>query len=156
MSDERGRPQYSRDEVEEILRRAAERTHEQGGEALTHDELVAAAREAGIDTSAVEEAASSLAETRQDRLAVEQWSAARKRRFVSHVMTWLVVNSGLFLIDLLSGGGWWFYWPLLAWGMAVALQAVGALREPTPEQVERVTRRARRKREAERKRQARS
>jgi hypothetical protein len=153
-SEERVRSQYSRDEVEEILRRAAERTHD-GGEGLTHDELVSAAREAGIDTGAVEEAAGELAESRQDRLAVKAWEASRRRRFASHLVTWAVVNAGLFMIDLLSGGGWWFFWPLLGWGIAVALQGAGALRAPTPEQVQRVTRRDRRRRESERKREAR-
>jgi len=23
-------------------------------------------------------------------------------------------------IDLLTGGGWWFYWPLLGWGVGTA------------------------------------
>ncbi|AKF04780.1 2TM domain-containing protein [Sandaracinus amylolyticus] len=154
MADERETPRYTREEVEEILRRAAERTHDRG-DALRHDELVAAAREAGIDVSAVESAAGELAERREDRLAVESWKAARRRRFASHFLTWLVVNAGLFLLDLLGGPGWWFFYPLLGWGIAVALQGVGALREPTPAQVERVTRKDRRRREAERKREAR-
>lgn len=154
MADERDKPRYTREEVEEILRRAAERTHE-GGDALRHDELVAAAREAGIDVSAVEDAAGQLAEVRQDRAAIEAWSAARRRRFASHVITWLVVNAGLFLINLLSGGVWWFLYPLLVWGIAVALHGASALRAPTPAQAERVARRDRRRREAERKREAR-
>lgn len=155
MSDQRVRPQYSRDEVEEILRRAAERTHEGGADGLTHDELVAAAREAGIDTTAVESAVTELAIDRQDRLAVEHWNARRRSGLVSHFTTWLVVNGGLFLINLLAGGVWWFFWPMLAWGIFVALHAASALRAPTPDQVQRVTRRARRKRESERRREAR-
>lgn len=150
MADRR----YTREEVEEILRRAAERTHA-GGDSLQHDELVAAAREAGIDPSAVEHAAGELAETRQDRLAVERWKAARSRAFASHALTWAIVNAGLFLIDVLSGPGWWFFWPLLSWGIFVAMQGLGAAREPTPSQIERITRRDRRRREAERKRAAR-
>lgn len=154
MADQRDDPRYTREEVEEILRRAAERTHA-SGDSLLHDELLAAAREAGIDVSAVEQAAGELAETRQDRLAVEAWKASRRRAFTSHALTWAVVNAGLFLVNLLTGGVWWFLWPLLAWGVFVAMHGLRAMREPTPAQVERVARRDRRRREAERKREAR-
>ena len=48
---------YSREEVDEILRRAAARARSSGEPMLTRDELVDAAREAGIDPSAVHQAA---------------------------------------------------------------------------------------------------
>src|SRR5690625_1544273 len=106
MADESGTPRYSRDEVEEILRRAAERTHDHG-DALTHDELVSAAREAGIDVGALELAASELAIRREDERAVHAWDARRKRRFGSHAITFLIVIAGLVLLNLLTGGPWW-------------------------------------------------
>ncbi len=155
MSEDRSQRQYTREEAREILRRAAERTHAEGIDGLRHDELVVAAREAGIDLGALEEAAGELTEARRDRLAVDAWNAARRRSFGSHVVTWLVVNTGLFLIDLVGGGGFWFFWPLLWWGIFVALHGVSAYRAPTAAQVERVTRRERRKREAERRREQR-
>lgn len=155
MADERGRRGYSRDEVEEILRRAAERTHNDAGDALTHDELVSAAREAGIDVGAIEDAASELAVRREEARAVAAWDARRKRRLASHLITYLIVNAGLFLLNLVTGGVWWFLFPLLGWGIAVALQAASALRAPTPDQIEKVSRKERRRREAEAKRAAR-
>ena len=154
MADESGTPRYSRDEVEEILRRAAERTHD-GGDDLTHDELVSAAREAGIDVGAIEVAATELALRREDQRAVGAWDARRKRRFGSHLITFLIVIAGFGLLDLFFG---WVGWSLviaLLWGMGLALHAVSSLRAPTPDQVERVSRKERRRREAERKRQLR-
>ncbi len=41
-----------------------------------------------------------------------------------HVMIYLVVNAGLFVIDAVSGDGWWFYWPLLGWGIGLGAHAV--------------------------------
>ena len=33
-----------------------------------------------------------------------------------HGIFYLAGNGGLFAIDLVTAGSWWFYWPLLAWG----------------------------------------
>ena len=44
--------------------------------------------------------------------------------FYAHLTVYLLVNLGLFVIDFASGSGWWFYWPLVGWGVAVAIHAV--------------------------------
>ena len=45
--------------------------------------------------------------------------------FWSHLITYVVVNIILFIIDLLtSPGEWWFYWVILGWGIAVVINAV--------------------------------
>jgi hypothetical protein len=39
--------------------------------------------------------------------------------YYTHLLVYVVVNTGLFFIDLFTrgnDGGWWFYWPLLGWG----------------------------------------
>jgi hypothetical protein len=44
-----------------------------------------------------------------------------------HLLVYAVVNTGLFLINWATRGpegGWWFYWPLLGWGVAVAIHAM--------------------------------
>lgn len=116
---------YDDSEVEEILRRAAKRD-----DGLEHEDLVSAAKEAGIDPAAVERAAAAVREERATRVAVavvDERDAKRRRRFIRSLSTFAVVNTFLFLIDLLTGGGWWFYWPLLSWGLMVALQGVSLL-----------------------------
>lgn len=42
------------------------------------------------------------------------------RRLRRHILAYVAVNGALFLIDLLTPGSWWFLWPMLAWGAAVA------------------------------------
>jgi hypothetical protein len=116
--------QYTRDEVEEILRRALQT---QPLETLSHEDLVAAAVEAGIDADDVEAAAKQIEEEREVRVEEERIVNARKQRFLQSIYTYAVVNSGLFLIDIMSGPGWWVQWVLGGWGIALALGARRAL-----------------------------
>ena len=44
--------------------------------------------------------------------------------FYTHATAYVLVNSGLFAINLLAGGGWWFYWPLLGWGVGLGIHAL--------------------------------
>lgn len=47
------------------------------------------------------------------------------RGFYIHATVYVLVNIGLFVINLLVGGGWWFYWPLIGWGIGLGAHAVG-------------------------------
>ena len=44
--------------------------------------------------------------------------------FYIHAATFVLVNIGLFLINLLTGGSWWFFWPLIGWGIGLGAHAV--------------------------------
>lgn len=143
---------YSREEVEEIFRRAALRTGSDGEPMLSRQDLVDAAHDAGIDADAIHRAAEEV-ETGlvipeplpSEDDAVAAWSARRRRRFVRHVLTWLTICTGLLVLNLLAGGVFWFQWPLAGWGILVALHAIGALSAPSPEQIAKVKERHRRK-----------
>ncbi|MDR1332646.1 MAG: 2TM domain-containing protein [Tannerella sp.] len=51
------------------------------------------------------------------------------RGFYSHLLTYCIVNAGLFLIDCLtSPGRWWFFWPLLGWGIGLLCHGLGISR----------------------------
>jgi hypothetical protein len=130
--------QYSRDEVEEILRRAIE---SQPLEMLSHHDLVDAAVEAGIDAADVEAAAKQIEEEREVRAEEERIVTQRRGRFLQSIYTYVVVNAGLFIIDWMAGPGWWVQWVLAGWGILLAL---GARRALMPNR-ERLRARARRK-----------
>ncbi|NNE20703.1 MAG: 2TM domain-containing protein [Myxococcales bacterium] len=130
--------QYSRDEVEEILRRALET---QPLETLSHRDLVDSAVEAGIDAADIEAAATQIEEEREILVEEAQIVNARKKRFLQSIYTYVVVNAGLFVIDIMSGPGWWVQWVLAGWGIALAL---GARRALMPDR-ERLRARARRR-----------
>jgi len=60
----------------------------------------------------------------------ERYAAARKqveeeKGFYSHLASYVLVNLFLFFVDLFtSPGHWWFYWPLLGWGIGLASHGV--------------------------------
>ena len=60
----------------------------------------------------------------QRRIQAER-QVAKLKGFYSHLFVYVAVITLLFFIDLLTGSGWWFHWPLIGWGFAVALQALG-------------------------------
>ena len=45
--------------------------------------------------------------------------------FYSHLATYAVVISLLAILDYLSGPSWWVQWPLVGWGIALVLHALG-------------------------------
>lgn len=45
--------------------------------------------------------------------------AGAVRAFYIVLGIYVVVNIGLFVIDQLTAGGPWFYWPLLGWGIGM-------------------------------------
>ena len=121
---------YSHEEVDEILKRALER-QQASASGVRRDELVEAAGEVGIDAADVDAAIREVeAERHIGKQAIVDVGADRKRElfaFYRHLGIYLVVNAALFLMDTLSSGGHWFYWPLLGWGIGVGAHAVNVL-----------------------------
>jgi class 3 adenylate cyclase len=44
-----------------------------------------------------------------------------KEAFKRHLRTYVVVIAFLFVINVITGGSYWFYWPALAWGLGLLL-----------------------------------
>jgi NADH:ubiquinone reductase (H+-translocating) len=44
--------------------------------------------------------------------------------FYVHVGAFVLVNIALFTINVLAGGMWWFYWPLMIWGIGLGMHAL--------------------------------
>jgi 2TM domain len=45
--------------------------------------------------------------------------------FYIHATAFALVNITLFALNVLVGGAWWFYRPLLGWGMGLEIHALG-------------------------------
>lgn len=129
---------YTRREVEEILARAA--NQEEDG--LAHDDLLAAAREAGLDVASVEEAAQAIVRSRELEEARERRRNRRRRKFFDHLRAFLVVNAALFAFDFLPDQSiGWAFWPLLGWGIGLAFDAMNRLGPEDPDRAERLDQR---------------
>ncbi len=51
--------------------------------------------------------------------------AKELKRFYSHLGTYIVMNIFFFVLNYFTSyGHWWFYWPMLGWGLAIALRAI--------------------------------
>ncbi|MEZ4389924.1 MAG: 2TM domain-containing protein [Polyangiales bacterium] len=122
---------FSEEEVEAILRRALERQRGAGG--LTRAELLEAARGVGLAEADID-AAIREADRGDDLEGLTlRWRAHRRRAVTNHAIAFVVVNALLFVIDRATPpDDPWFHFPLIAWGIALALDALSALRGPPP------------------------
>ncbi|HTV19856.1 MAG TPA: 2TM domain-containing protein [Polyangiaceae bacterium] len=118
MAEER---RYSEREVRAILERA---TQQENSDGLTHADLLAAAREAGISTDAVEKAALELDGLSARDEARDRILARRKAGFYSHLWAFIGVQVFLLALNLLvSPDHLWFLFPLLGWGLGLFFSA---------------------------------
>jgi hypothetical protein len=51
------------------------------------------------------------------------------RRFYSHLLTYCMVNAGIFIINYLSSPHhWWFFWILFGWGIGLLCHGLSICR----------------------------
>jgi len=108
---------YSEDEVQRIIRRALRR---EPREAINHAELLETGRELGIDPEAIEAAIAEEQAESQSETQRRERERRRKAEFYAHFWSFVIVIGALAVINLFTGGAWWFQWPALAWGIGLA------------------------------------
>jgi len=141
MNDYRYR-QYDSEAVNRIIRQALEFEKR---ETIGYRELMETARELGIDPVKMEAAIKRETIGNHRETARQEWLRRRHSKFYSHLWSYGIVNGAIFLIDLLTPGPWWFYWPLLGWGIGLAFSFRQAY-FPSEDQIERGIRWALRRR----------
>ncbi|MDB4264995.1 2TM domain-containing protein [bacterium] len=109
--------QYSKDEVDRIIRRALKFKKV---DLVNHQELVDTAREFGIDPQTLEAAIEKEQESFAKEKARRTRLRRRKARFHRHLWSYIIVIGGLLLINIVTPGPWWFQWPALGWGIGLA------------------------------------
>lgn len=62
--------------------------------------------------------------TEQERYRKAREQVCRVKDFYAHFTVYVLVNVFLLALNLItSPGSLWFYWPLLGWGIAIAIHA---------------------------------
>jgi hypothetical protein len=112
---------YTSDEVSAIVKRAL--ANKRGAGDVSHEELLEIAAHAGLEVEDVSRAIAEETHAASTRDREERRMARRRHSFQVHFRTYVIVNAMLLLIDLLTPGGPWFFWPALCWGVGLALHA---------------------------------
>jgi hypothetical protein len=134
---------YSKEEADAILARAIE-LHGRG-EATSHAELMATAREIGVAPEAIEKAAAEVLGRRSDDQALRALRARQWRGFLAHLVPYVCVGILLGFINVVTGGFPWAVIPMLGWGVGLASHLLAVA---LPDQ-EKLRRRVARQRERE-------
>ncbi len=120
---------YTPEQVRAILERALSGRSASGSDdptAIGYEELIETANELDIS----EQELARAIEEHETHYAIEEseerWKLRRKEKFFEHFRSYLVVNGALMLIDLVTSGGTWFFWPLFGWGIGLGFDAAAA------------------------------
>ena len=63
-------------------------------------------------------------EQQQQRYERARTRVKALKGFYIHATVFVLVNIALFALNVLVGGVWWFYWPLLGWGIGLGVHAL--------------------------------
>lgn len=69
-------------------------------------------------------------ETPADEAALRRRVRA-ERGFYIHAIIYATVIGFLLLVNLMTDGGWWVQWPMLGWGVAVAINGISVFSQAT-------------------------
>lgn len=112
------REQYNDQEITDILRRAAQI---QGDGDLDRAILERTASELGISPEAVQQAEVEFRQNRGLEEDQREYSKHKWQEFYEHLVSYLAVNAFLFFLDFRDGRLTWFWYPLLGWGIGMAI-----------------------------------
>jgi hypothetical protein len=65
-------------------------------------------------------------------VTAEEWArkqAKEQRDFYAHLAIYAGFSLFFLIIDLLSGSSWWFFWPMLGWGIGVVVHGISVFGE---------------------------
>lgn len=140
--------QFTNEEMQAILQKAINRKSRSGE--ISYSDLSETAKELGIDEQELELAIKEHYEGGGIESARLEWMRIRKKKFYDHVLSYVIINSFLTALNIMTGGGNWFVYPLLGWGIGLAFDTASTF-WPDEKLVERGAERILRKRKSSRK-----
>jgi serine/threonine-protein kinase len=130
---------FSTGEVSEVLAKAIDRQAErQGSTKLGFEDLLAVAAEVGIDPDSLREASRALRASKKEPSATggdivkkrDAWIRQQRLNLYRHAGIYGIVNAAILIVGLvlLSFTPWWiWFFPLIGWGVGLAIHALVAL-----------------------------
>lgn len=103
---------YSSEQVSRIIQRALQSEREAD---ISQAELIETGKEMGLDETTIKAAIEAERRESNHRKILQR----RKTGFYWHLYSYLMVNFGLFVINSLVPGPWWFQWSVLGWGIGI-------------------------------------
>lgn len=59
---------------------------------------------------------------KEDQIEIAKKRVKEKKEFFEHLSSFLTMSGFFFLLNAITSfGQWWFFWPILGWGIAVIL-----------------------------------
>jgi hypothetical protein len=110
---------YEEDEAEQILNLAASMSSPLGQ--MSHERLLDTAAELGISAEAVEAAEKQISAQRLDQRLRSEFDSIQRREFYTHLTPYVLFNG--FFVVMLFYHHLWAIWPILGWGIGLALHA---------------------------------
>jgi hypothetical protein len=111
--------------VQAILSRAVDGASERGDD-LSHDDLLAIGRELGIAEASIAAAAAGIGDELAVKRAVDERVRRARRAFANHLISFLLVNALLAVINFTVGGPLWFLWSVFGWAIGLTFHARAA------------------------------
>ena len=118
---------YTNDEVQAILSRAIDRQRDATPDGLSHEDLLAVGRDAGISADAIEAAIAEAARDGANATEVAKVRRDRQGDFRAHLFTYVVVIAFLVVVNMMTTSYPWAIWPALGWGVGLLLHMRAAL-----------------------------
>lgn len=121
--DAMGNRAFTSAEVSEIIRVALHSRGTDGESTVDREEMVAIGKEFGLSAEDLAKAFEEITDTRREEARTHKASVG----FRFHAMCYVAINGGLFLINMAADPSyWWFVFPLIGWGMLLALHGIMA------------------------------
>lgn len=110
-------------DVEQILKLAV-RNAGYTDEAALRQRLHTAGAELGLSDAQINAAEEQYYREQEEAALRAEFEKKALHEFYEHLWTYLIVNAGLIGFDFLKDGRLtWAYWPVIAWGIAMAIHA---------------------------------
>ena len=57
--------------------------------------------------------------TELERIAIAKQRVKDLEAFYLHLLVFVLVNFGIFVVDAVQGGSWWFFWGTIGWSLGL-------------------------------------